>query len=247
MMMVFAVVFALIIIGQIFLFKKTPATQPKTDAAPTSQSSATTTQSATPATADLGSGPGQAAKTPQAATPVEAKAASSETETTVENDLYKIVFTNRGGQVKSWILKKYKDDDGHPLDLVNKETVKFGLPLSLYTYDQNLRNQINSALYVASATGNLSAPGELGFDYSNGGVTVHKSFAFGSTYVISVETSVTQNGQTVPALPIWPAAFGDETTAPGLCLAEDRVHGRRQGGAAGAQEGQRRQHFAWTV
>ena len=34
MMTVFAVVFALIILGQIFLFKKTPTTQPKTDAAP---------------------------------------------------------------------------------------------------------------------------------------------------------------------------------------------------------------------
>ena len=102
------------------------------------------------------------------------------TETTVENDLYKIVFTNRGGQVKSWILKKYNDDDGHPLDLVNKDTIKFGLPLSLYTYDENLRNQINSALYVASSSGNLSAPGELTFDYASGGVVVHKSFVFGS-------------------------------------------------------------------
>ncbi len=77
----------------------------------------------------------------------------------VENRLYKIVFTNRGAQVKSWILKKYKDDDGHPLDLVNKNTAKFGLPLSLYTYDEKLRNQINSALYVASASGNITAPG----------------------------------------------------------------------------------------
>ena len=105
--------------------------------------------------------PAQAGDAASGCSAVEAKSASAEAETTVENDLYKIVFTNRGGQVKSWVLKKYKDDDGHPLDLVNKETVKFGLPLSLYTYDQNLRNQINSALYVASSSGNLSAPGEL--------------------------------------------------------------------------------------
>ena len=117
--------------------------------------------------------------------------------------------------MKSWILKKYKDDDGHPLDLVNKDTAKFGLPLSLYTYDQNLRNQINSALYVASSSGALTAPGELSFDYSGGGVSVRKSFVFGTTYVISVETSVTHNGQTVPAFSTSAAAFGDETTAPG--------------------------------
>ena len=34
------------------------------------------------------------------------KQAASETETVIENDLYKITFTNRGAQVKSWILKK---------------------------------------------------------------------------------------------------------------------------------------------
>ena len=79
------------------------------------------------------------------------KAAPSEEQTVVENNLYRIVFTNRGAQVKSWVLKKYKDEDGHPLDLVNLQAEKFGLPLSLYTYDENLRNQINSALYVASA------------------------------------------------------------------------------------------------
>ena len=40
------------------------------------------------------------------------KAASAEAETVVENGLYRIVFTNRGAQVKSWVLKKYKDEDG---------------------------------------------------------------------------------------------------------------------------------------
>ncbi len=215
MMMVFAVVFAIIIIGQLFFFKKTPATQQKSDAAPTSQSSATTTQSTAPATVTAPAPSKVSAKRATSAAPVEAKVAGSEVETTVENDLYKIVFTNRGGQVKSWILKKYKDDDGNPLDLVNKDTVKFGLPLSLYTYDENLRNQINSALYVSNTTGNLTGPGELAFDYAKDGTVVHKSFVFGTTYVISIETSVTQNGQTVPAFPVWPAAFGDENTGPG--------------------------------
>ena len=212
MLIVFAVTFALIIIGQIFLFKKTP---PKSDAKPATQDSAQTTQSTAPATVTPPKEDAAPAAAQPATAPTESKSATAETETTVENDLYRIVFTNRGGQVKSWILKKYKDDEGHPLDLVNKDTAKFGLPLSLYTYDQNLRNQINSALYVASASGTVTAPGELSFEYSSGGVSVHKSFVFGTTYVISIQTSVTQNGQPVAAFPAWAAAFGDETTAPG--------------------------------
>ncbi len=209
MLMVFAATFALIIIAQIFLFKKKPETQQPPTAAQTAQSSQPSAQ--TPAQASSATGaakPGAAA-----AKPVETKAASSEVETVVENDFYRIVFTNRGAVVKSWILKKYKDDDGKPLDLVNSKAAKFGYPLSLFTYDENLRNQINSALYVASASGNIAAPGELNFEYASGDTSVRKSFVFGDTYVISIESKVTRNGQPVPAYPMWPAALGDEATA----------------------------------
>ena len=43
------------------------------------------------------------------------------TETTVENDHYKIVFTNQGAQVRHWILKKYNDAEGKPLDMVQPQ------------------------------------------------------------------------------------------------------------------------------
>ena len=44
----------------------------------------------------------------------------------IENDLYRITFTNRGAQVKSWVLKKFDDEKHQPLDLVNS-----GLPRSM--------------------------------------------------------------------------------------------------------------------
>ncbi len=92
----------------------------------------------------------QAAVTAPVPAPVAgAKQASSEAETVVENDLYRIRFTNRGAQVKSWVLKKFKDDKGQPLELVNSNAAaKYGYPLSLWTYDETLRNKMNSALYV---------------------------------------------------------------------------------------------------
>ena len=88
------------------------------------------------------------------------------------------------------------------------------MPLSLYTYDENLRNQINSALYVAAPSGNVTAPGTLTYEYADGDITVRKTFQFGDTYVISIETEVTQNGKPVQAYPTWPAGFGDQTTGP---------------------------------
>lgn len=79
--------------------------------------------------------------------------ATSESETVIENDVYRIVFTNRGARVRSWVLKKYTDDKGSPLELVNSAaSEKYGYPLTLWTYDEGLRNQVNSALYVATAS-----------------------------------------------------------------------------------------------
>src|SRR5262249_1041010 len=126
--------------------------------------------------------------------PATTRQATSETETVVENDLYRVTFTNSGAQAKSWLLKKYLDDQGHPLDLVNQAAAaNFGYPLPLWTYDDALRNQLSSALYVVSATGMLSAPAKLQFEYSASGLTVRKTFEFDHSYVVQVQTSVFQN------------------------------------------------------
>jgi YidC/Oxa1 family membrane protein insertase len=143
------------------------------------------------------------------------KQAETESETVVENNFYRITFTNRGAQVKSWILKKYNDDQGKPLDLVNSvASPKYGYPLSLWTYDAALRDKLNSQLYVTSATGTLRAPAQLKFEYSSQGLDVRKSFTFDSGYVIHVASEVTSNGSHVDAFPAWPAGLGDQTTIP---------------------------------
>jgi YidC/Oxa1 family membrane protein insertase len=111
------------------------------------------------------------------------------------------------------VLKRYEDDKGKPLDLVNPETAaKFGYPLSLYSYDAGLRQRLATALYVPSTTGNLTAPGELTFDYAGGGLVVKKTFRFDASYVIHVTASVTNNGSALPTLLSWPAGIGDQNT-----------------------------------
>src|SRR6185312_5351244 len=68
----------------------------------------------------------QATAAPATSAPVAVgtRQASSETETVIENDLYRITFTNRGAQVKSWVLKKFDDEKRQPLDLVNVPAAK---------------------------------------------------------------------------------------------------------------------------
>jgi YidC/Oxa1 family membrane protein insertase len=140
--------------------------------------------------------------------------APTESTITVENELYRIQLTNRGAQAKSWILKNYKDDDGKPLDLVNAAaSSKYGYPLSLYVYDADLRQRLNSALYVPSPNQpTINPPAELTFTYASGGLVAKKTFRFDSTYVVHAEASVTNNGVLVPVMIAWPAGLGDQTT-----------------------------------
>jgi YidC/Oxa1 family membrane protein insertase len=156
-----------------------------------------------------------AAGAAQPATP--AIAAALETDTTVENEFYRIVFTNRGAQVKHWFLKKYFDNSGKPLDLVQPEAAaRFGLPLSLFTYEPALSQQLNQALYQVtvagtqpSATGLVLAPTSISFHYAANGLDAVKTLHFDTSYVVSIESKVTRNGEPVRALVEWPAGLGD--------------------------------------
>jgi YidC/Oxa1 family membrane protein insertase len=148
--------------------------------------------------------------TVQAPAAVPAVSAAAETETIVENEKYKLVFTNKGAQVKHWILKKYTDSAGKPLDMVQPQVAaRFGLPLSLFTYENELTDQLNKALYQASATGPVLAPASVTFHYATGALNVVKTFNFDASYVVGVDVSVTRNGTPVRALVTWPAGLGD--------------------------------------
>jgi YidC/Oxa1 family membrane protein insertase len=203
LLLIFLVTFVVILAFQP-LFKKYFPQQ----AAPQQQSQPAPTQTAaSAATAPAG---------PVVAVPAGVtKQGASETETVIENDLYRITFTNKGAQVKSWILKEFDNEaQNGPLDLVNATaSAMYGYPLSLWTYDEGLRGRLSSALYVASLGGKQTAPATITFEYADQDLAVNKTFRFDHSYVVNVETAVTYKGSSVAALPAWPAGFGDQTTA----------------------------------
>jgi YidC/Oxa1 family membrane protein insertase len=207
LLLVFALTFLVIVLFQPLLKKYLP--QPAAPSQPQAQTqNAPASSSGTPNQIIQSNQP----KVPPAAG---SKVASTETETVIEDDLYRIVFTNRGAQVKSWVLKKFDDDKGRPLDLVNTAaSEKYGYPLSLWTYDEAERDRLNSALYVASASGTVRAPADITFEYSEQGVAVRKAFHFDHSYLVRLESSVVANGSTVTAYPAWPSGFGDQVSSP---------------------------------
>ncbi|HEY2857750.1 MAG TPA: membrane protein insertase YidC, partial [Terracidiphilus sp.] len=210
-MMVMMFLAVAILLGYQYFQKAKPTTpsapaQTKQQSAPASSTATQTTPAAQPSSKETAATPGSALATP-------AIVAVSETETTVENAYYRIVFSNRGALVKHWILKDshYKDStQSHQLDMVQQQASQhFGYPLSLFTYEPALNTELNQALYQASATGMVTAPSSLTFHYTQNGVEVIKTFHFDSTYVIAAEVQVRRNGQPVRALLSWPAGLGD--------------------------------------
>ncbi len=219
MLLVFLLTFVVLIIFQPLLKKY----MPQAPATPAQKQSVPEQAAVQPAAAAAPLESGLSAGKPAVTA---SKQASTETETVIENDLYKITFTNRGAQVKSWILKKFDNDaQNGPLDLVNAAAAqKYGYPLSLWTYDEALRSKLSSALYVASNEGPLSAPVEITFEYSDQDLVVRKAFRFDQTYVLHVDTSVTYKGAGIFAPPAWPAGFGDELTPASYAAARIDYH-----------------------
>ncbi len=218
-MMGFALLLLVVLLGYQYFFKPKPAPETTTQTQSQTQNAASSQAAAgQPAIGQTGTDSGQASgSNASAAVGTPSVAAALETETTVENELYKIVFTNRGGQVKHWILKKYNDTAGKPLDMVQPQSsAQFGFPLSLYTYEPALSAQLNQALYQVSvagaqpsATGVVLAPTTLTFHYAANGLDAVKTFHFESSYVVDIETHVLRNGSPVRALVQWPAGLGD--------------------------------------
>ena len=185
-------------------FYKAPPPPPKNSTPVSSKTS--TESSAVPKTVQ----PAQAAATaPTAPAPGQIEA-SSEQQFTVDTDIYRITLSNRGGTVRSWILKKYKDRAGKPLELINPASdSKVAPPFSIVLHDEKAADALNYGLYVAKP----SADG-LGIEYtfSNGTDYALKKFQFSkSGYLSQITTEVTINGVPTDHLIQWRGGFGDPT------------------------------------
>jgi YidC/Oxa1 family membrane protein insertase len=217
LLLVFALTFLVIMLFQPLLKKYGPQPPAKPESSQAAQNQAQAApQLPTPPNPQTPANAAAANRSRAAGTTTSApQLAASESETVMENDVYRIVFTNRGGRVKSWVLKKFTDDKGGQLELVNSVAAnKYGYPLTLWSYEAALRDKLNSVLYLATSTG-TTAPAEIKFVYDDGTLSVQKSFTFDSnSYVVGVKTAVYRNGQQVTAFPMWPAGFGADMTGP---------------------------------
>src|SRR5437588_13011830 len=83
---------------------------------------------------------------------VPTKGSTREQEVTVETNLIRVVFSNRGGVIKSWELKRYHtQDDKNPkeIQLVPSKSATGPLmpPLEVQVVDPKLQQRLNQGLY----------------------------------------------------------------------------------------------------
>jgi YidC/Oxa1 family membrane protein insertase len=187
---------------------------------PTAATSPTTAGSQNPAL------PAVTAAAPPANVP--RRSDSQERTITIENNLYRVEFSNQGAVVRSWKLKKYTDDTKPPqkcrdgsnppcvLDLVHQEASRQtgGWPFAVILDDEQLENAANGGLYQVSTSANtLNAPADVEFTWSDGRLEVTKHFHFDHSYVVRAETSVKLNASPLKAGLAWLGGFGDLTVA----------------------------------
>jgi YidC/Oxa1 family membrane protein insertase len=200
----------LVLLGWQYFFKAAPAPKP---AAPATSAPATSAPATSAPTVRLsGEKP-----VPSPAVPANAGNAAaagviaptegiSETTTDIDSDLYHIVFTNRGAVVKSWVLKKYKDDAGKPLQLINPGD-KFSFPFAIDFTGQKPAFDPNAVLYQTKVS---NGGDSIDFEYSDGRTRIHKSFEFTKdTYLSTVKSFVLDNGTDLPHVLTWRGGFGD--------------------------------------
>lgn len=140
-------------------------------------------------------------------------AGTAETTSEIDTKLYHIVFTNRGGTVKSWVLKNYKDTAGKPLQLIDEQAFAPGSgsqippPFSIQVSDRKLSFDPNTVLYQQNLAPNGAG---IEFQYSDGKTTVRKSFQFSEdSYLSEVRSTITEGGALVPHFLVWRGGFGD--------------------------------------
>src|SRR3954471_15850104 len=133
--------FIVLYVWQAVFVKPAPRRPPGAASAPAGAVTGPAAAESAPATAAAPVEP-----TGPAAAPLVAE--QQERELRVDTDDVTAVFTNRGGRLKSWRLKRYRDRNNQPLELIAVDLpAGQPLPFSLRTSDDAVNVRINTALY----------------------------------------------------------------------------------------------------
>lgn len=148
-------------------------------------------------------------------------AASDEQDIQVENAHVRAIFTTRGGVLKSWRLKNYRDGTGAELELVPQNLPGATQPFTLVVEDAALTARLRQALFKPSqpSLDATSTGGTLTFEFQDaGGLSARKEFTFSpeQPYVIGFVATVTANSNQLNPTVDWGPALGTGLVSGGF-------------------------------
>jgi YidC/Oxa1 family membrane protein insertase len=120
---------------------------------------------------------------------------AEEKDVRVENSLFSAVLSSRGGTIKSWRIKTYKDKKGRDIVLEGKVTGIPALAIGSNT-DFNLADADFSVSGGDVSLNKGSKPASVVFEYSGNGVSVKRTYTF---YTDSYKVDLTDQVSGLPS------------------------------------------------
>ena len=190
-----------------------PQAQPQTVTSTPSGTQAPTTVQATPTE------PQVAVELPKALV-----AATAEQDVVVENEMVKATFTTRGGVLKSWRLKGYRDGVDQDLELIPQKIENANKPFTLIVDDAATTAKLKQALFLPDKTSmTVDAAGStLVFEYQDAaGLKARKEFGFSTARPYNIKFTATVSQGSTPLTPTvdWGPALGTGVVSGGMSYA----------------------------
>jgi YidC/Oxa1 family membrane protein insertase len=143
----------------------------------------------------------------------------TEEEIGIDTPLYRAVWSSKGGVLKSWRLKKHRDEKKQDLELVPVQAASTGIyPFSIRTEDPAVAKAANSAFFKTTRGESALTAGqktEVKFEYSDGaGLKIEKTFVLtGGNYEVGVAVRAWKDGRELEAGVVWGPGIGNPSPA----------------------------------
>ncbi len=132
----------------------------------------------------------------------------------IRTEEWTVELTNKGARVSSWILNHYTDNEGEPLELVNRyRREQNDLPLGLFLDNSRLETLVNNSLFEVNKE-ERSDSTKVTFRYGDGkGLSVVKVMEFPRNgYLFNCSVSVMSGSETLNSYFCWGPEFGNRST-----------------------------------
>jgi YidC/Oxa1 family membrane protein insertase len=206
---------------QVFVLK--PASEKAKRLAPAAATSPGAAPGANPAVGGAGgAAPGSqtaaVSPAPAAAPAAPLVADNVERDIFVETKTVTAVFSNRGGRLTSWRLKKYLDLTKKPQELVATDLPPYrARPFDLKVDDAAATETLKTALFrpsagIAGPVAVAGRPETLTFEYQDAsGLSARKEFTFEPDgYIVRVAVTVEAGGRSLNPTVLWGLGLGDQ-------------------------------------